>query len=146
MANMKTAKKIDAQNPQEDNSAPLPPGSPVWHHFLGRQPIGHGDAPPLDVRPPLIGRRVGRALLAVGQGERGLQVAQWESPAYGTVDVDAAGLGDRLALANVEAHKLLDRVKTVRLQHVLHLRMRRQQHLHTDRYRPFSWRVGLELC
>lgn len=97
-------------------------GSPVRHHLLRRQPVHHGDAPPLDVRPPLVGRRVGGALLAVGQSERGLQVAQRERPADGTVDVDAAGLGERFALAHVEPHELLDRVETVGLQHVLDLR------------------------
>lgn len=103
-------------------SAPSSPSSPVRNHLLCRQPVGHGDAPPLDVRSSLTGRWVGGALLAVGQCEGGLQVAQGEGPADWTVDVDTAGLGDRFALAYVEPHKLLDRVETVRLQHVLHLR------------------------
>lgn len=89
-------------------STPLPPGSPVRYHLLSRQPISHGDTPSLDVRSPLTGRRVGGALLAVSQSEGGLQVAQRESPADRTVDVDTAGLGDRFALAHVEPHKLLD--------------------------------------
>ncbi len=82
--------------------------SPVRYHLLSRQPVSHGDAPPLDVRSPRTGRRVGGALLAVGQSEGGLQVAQRQSPADGTVDVDTAGLGDGFALADVEPHELLD--------------------------------------
>lgn len=109
------------------NSTPLPPGSPVRYHLLRRQPVCHGDAPPLDIRSPLTGRRVGGALLTVGQSEGGLQVAQRECPADWTVDVDAAGLGDRLPLAHVEPHELLDRVETVRLQHILHLGMKKQE-------------------
>lgn len=81
--------------------------SPVRHHFFSCEPVGHGDAPPFDVRSPLIGRRVGRAVL-VGEGERRLQVAQRESPADGTVDVGAAGLGDCFALTHVETNELLD--------------------------------------
>lgn len=91
------------------------------HHLLRREPVHHGDAPPFDVRPPLTGRRVGGAVL-VGEGERGLQVAQREGPADGTVDVSPAGLGDHFALTHVEADKLLDRVEAVRLQNVLHLK------------------------
>lgn len=60
-------------------------------------------------------------MLAGGQGEGGFQVAQRERPADRTVDVDAVGLGDRLPLAHVEAHQLLDRVEGVRLQNVLDL-------------------------
>ncbi|TNN70707.1 hypothetical protein EYF80_018990 [Liparis tanakae] len=101
------------------------PGSPVRYHLLRGQPVRHGDAPPLDVRSPLTGRRVGGALLADGQSEGGLQVAQRERPAHRTVDVDPAGLGDRFALADVKPHELLDRVEAVGLQHVLHLRRRR---------------------
>lgn len=96
--------------------------SPVRHHLLRRQPVHHGDAPPLDVRPPLAGRRVGVALLAVGQSERGLQVAQRQRPADGPEDVDAAGLGERLVFAHVEPNQLLDRVEAVGLQHILDLR------------------------
>lgn len=90
-------------------------------HLLRGQPVHHGHAPPLDVRPPGAGRRVGGALLAGGQGEGGFQVAQRERPADRTVDVDAVGLGDRLTLAHVEAHQLLDRVEGVCLQNVLNL-------------------------
>ncbi len=78
------------------------------YHLFSRQPISHCDAPPLDVRSSRTGRRVGGALLAVGQSEGGLQVAQRESSADWTVDVDAAGLRDRFALAHIEPHKLLD--------------------------------------
>lgn len=69
-------------------------------------------------------------MLTVGQSERGLQVAQWERPADRTVDVNAAGLGNGFALAHVEPHKLLDRVETVGLQHILHLRTEKLIHLH----------------
>ena len=64
----------------------------MGYHFLRRQPIGHGDASSLNVRPPLAGRGVSGALFAHGQREGGLQVAQRESPANRTVDVDSAGL------------------------------------------------------
>lgn len=94
--------------------------SPVRHQLLRREPIHHGDTPPFDVCPPLTGRRVGGAVL-VGEGERGLQVAQRESPADGTVDVGPAVLGDHFTLTHVEADELLDRVEAVRLQNVLHL-------------------------
>lgn len=120
---MKTAKKRDCQGFIIGCSSPRSPGSPVRYHLLRRQPVGHGDAPPLDVRSPLTGRRVGGALLAAGQSEGGLQVAQREGPADRTVDVDAAGLGDRFALAHVKPHELLDRVEAVGLQHILHLRI-----------------------
>lgn len=86
---------------------PFLSASPVRYQFFSCESIGHGDAPPFDVRPPLIGRRVGRAMLA-GEGERRLQVAQRESPADGTVDVGAAGLGDCFALTHVEPNELLD--------------------------------------
>ena len=109
------------------SSPPLP--LPVRYHLLRRQPVCHGDAPPLDVCSPLTGWRVGGALLAVGQSEGGLQVAQRERPADWTVNVDAAGLGHRLSLAHVEPHELLDRVEAVRLQHILHLGMKKQETL-----------------
>lgn len=124
---MKHVEEAEFSSSLAAHSPPLPPRSPVRDHLLRRQTVHHGDAPPLDVRPPLAGRRVGGALLAVGQCERGLQVAQRERPADGTVDVDAAGLGDRFSLAHVEPNELLDRVEAVRLQHVLHLRMKRRQ-------------------
>lgn len=49
---------------------------PVRHHLLCRQAISHGDTPPLDVRAPLTGGGVWAALLAVREGEGGLQVSQ----------------------------------------------------------------------
>jgi len=106
----------------------------VRYHLFGCQSISHGDAPSLDVRSPLTGRRVGGALLAVGEGESRLQVPQWERPADRTVDESSAGLGDRFALAHIKANKLLDWVKTIRLQHVLHLKMKMEQNflLHTQ--------------
>lgn len=81
--------------------------SPVRYHFFSCESVGHGDASPFDVRSPLIGRRVGRAML-VGEGECRLQVAQRESPADRTVDVGAAGLGDCFALTHVKTNELLD--------------------------------------
>lgn len=46
-------------------------GSPMRYDLFSCQPIGHSDTPPLDVRSPLTGRWVGRALLAVGEGKSG---------------------------------------------------------------------------
>ena len=61
-------------------------------------------------------------MLAMGQGEGGLQVAQRQGAADGAVDVSPAGLDHGPALAHVEPHQLLDRVEAVpRLQHVLDL-------------------------
>lgn len=90
-----------------DNTAE-PPGSPVRYHLFSCQPVSHGDAPSLDVGSSLTGRRVGGAMLAACEGKSGLQVAQREGPADWTVDVGGAGLRQRLTLAHIEAHELLD--------------------------------------
>lgn len=90
-----------------DNTAEHP-GSPVRYHLFGRQPVGHGDAPSLDVGSSLSGRRIGGAVLAACKGKSCLQVAQREGPADWTVDVGGTGLRQRLTLAHIEAYKLLD--------------------------------------
>lgn len=89
-------------------------------------------------------------MLAVGQGESGLQVAQGESPADWTVDVDTTGLGNRFALAYVKPHKLLHRVETVRLQYILYLWVRRFlkliNSLHHERNKENDFLENYSVC
>ncbi|MGH0137903.1 UNVERIFIED_CONTAM: hypothetical protein FKN15_028730 [Acipenser sinensis] len=59
-------------------------------------------------------------MLAIDQGEAGLQVAQGQCAVDGEVDVSAALLGERTPVARVEQHKGGQGIKALTLQQVLH--------------------------